>query len=111
MKVVVDLAPFLDRERQGMRVWRRALNQVLAERAPDEAPGIPSSGESLLESVNAFAASLPASHPLRVAREDIVEYVRTHPDAESFRAILGVSDAWLDQLFRDAMALEASDNS
>lgn len=91
------------------RCFKRAMNAALAARAVTESQNIAAAipgAASLLAGIDAYVATLDPSHPVRTAREDIIQYERAHPDVAMIQAALGVSDEWIDGLFFDAMALE-----
>lgn len=95
--------------RSQARCYKRAMNAALASRPVSDSPNIGAAAPaapSLLAGIDAYVATLDAYNPIRMAREDIIQYERAHPDVAMIQAALGVSDEWLDTLFTDAMAME-----
>lgn len=92
-------------ERRGMRVWRRALMQALASRHVSEAPNVarmrPGAG-NMLDACAAIVAGRARSDTVAGIMFDVIEYERMHPDVETLRQFLGVTDEWMDDLFRQA---------
>lgn len=96
-------------DRQGMRVFKRAFNYAMSQRAPTATLlGSFPNAATLLEAVDALEQTLDPYHPLRLARRDIIEYIRIHPDVSGFQQVTGLTDAEIDDLFRVAMAYEAA---
>lgn len=98
-------------ERKRMRVFKRALNLALSQLPVTFSPTLSAAfpdAPNLLAAVDMYEETLDPYNPFRLARRDITEYVRVHPDVEGFKQLLGIGDNKLDQLFRAAMALEAA---
>lgn len=99
----------IDEDRQRMRAYKRAFNYAMAQRAPTATlAGLFPNAATLLEAVDALEQTLDPYHPLRLARRDIIEYVRIHPDVAGFQQVTGLTDAEVDGLFRVAMAYETA---
>ena len=99
MKIKVKL------DRSGMSVYKRAMNATLATRPVTDSPNMNllfPEAPNLLAALDAYVATLDEYHPFKMARRDVIQYVRSHPDIEGFRQIMGVSDEWVDALFVDA---------
>lgn len=98
-------------ERRTMRVFRWAIIKVLVARDVTESPNMAAtypSAANLYAAVMAHRATLQPDDPLAVNFDNITQFVRTSPDVAAFTQFLGVGDAWVDQVFRDAMAIEAT---
>ncbi|MDT8328134.1 MAG: hypothetical protein RQ750_12240 [Roseovarius sp.] len=96
-------------ERRGMRAWRRSIMQALASRAVGEAPNVAAlqpGAETLLDALTSVASAMPRSDALAGIMFDVVEYERAHPDVEAVRQFLGVTDVWIDDLFRQAAGIK-----
>lgn len=96
-------------DRQKMRVFKRALNLTLSQMPVSTSPNLSAAfpqATNLLQAVDMYEATLNEYDPLRLARRDITEYIRLHPDVDAFKQVLGVTDAQLDELFRAAISLE-----
>ena len=97
-------------ERASMSVFRRAFKLALEDRPVSDSPAIDAvqpGAANLRDGIEAHIATLPTSDPLARAWADITEYQRTHADTAALIAAFGVTDTWTDQLFRDAMTIEA----
>lgn len=95
-------------ERRAMVAWRRSMMITLANRPVADAPNVAAlypDADNLLEGLMAHAATLPRSDRLSGILLDVVQYERMNMDVEAVRQFLGVSNDWIDQLFRDAMAV------
>ena len=99
-------AAALAERRAGMRAYRRAFNQALAVM-----PGLGGVG-TLADDLAAIEDGLPAAHPLRRARRDVIQYQRDHADMAALSAVLlpasspAERDAIIDRVFAVAMAIE-----
>lgn len=98
-------------ERKTMRVFRWAMIQVLLVRPVTESPNMDAlypSARNLYAAIMEHRDTLEHDDPLSVNFDNITQFVRTSPDVSAFTAFLGVDEAWVDQVFRDAMAIEAT---
>jgi len=99
----------LNEERGKMRVFRRAMFDVLmglpVEASPELAAKFPDAAH-LREGIDLYVATLPTYDPLRTIVTDVTEFIRIHPDVDAVKVALGIDDAALDDIFRAAMDIE-----
>lgn len=99
-------------ERARMKAYRLAIREELASRPVSESPNLSVAfpgAASLLAAVDQYAATLDTYHALRMKWENITIFERWQDDVTAlFASVLGVHETWVDQLFRNAMAREAS---
>lgn len=98
-------------ERREMKAHRIAIMQVLVSRPVTDSPTLAAlypDAPDLFAAIYLYRDTLQPSHPLRMAVDHIIQFIRLHADAMGIQSFLGVSDAWMDDLFRDAMAIEAA---
>lgn len=95
--------------------WVEAGNVAEAQMVPSPVPQSVSRfqaraallGAGLLDTVQAYMDSPSASPMARLAWEDAQEFVRTSPTVAALGALLGLSDADLDNLFINAATIVA----
>lgn len=96
-------------ERDGMAAYKRSVNHTLSQRPVSDSPNMLAAfpdAPHLLAAIDSFVETLDYYHPFRSARRDVIQYNRIHPDIDGVKAVLGVDDEWIDQLFLDAMRFE-----
>lgn len=127
----------LEHERRSMRVGKSAFRDALASRPISDSPVLqalfpppaPPAVESrtfedavdlfagadetliigLASSLGQDATALLQAHALFRRRwRDITTYIRLHVDVAAMAALFAVSETWVDDLFRDAVAIEAA---
>lgn len=104
-----DPLPELLGWRRTARCYKRAFNLVLSQRPVSDVPVLALSwpeAPNLLVAVDSYVATLDPYHDLRRIRADVIEYERAHSDLATVQAYFGVSDEWVDDLFRDAEAIQ-----
>lgn len=105
MKIQVKL------NRSEMSAYKRAINHALSQLPVTDSPNMKHlfpEAPNLLAALDAYVATLDEYDPFKMTRKDVIQYVRTHPDIDGFRDILGVTDDWIDKLFLDAIRFEQS---
>lgn len=95
--------------RSELKAYKRSLNHALASRDVSESPNMAAqfpNANNLLRAIDKFVSQLDEYHPIAQARRDVIQYERDHPDVDGIRYLLGVTDEWIDELFRQALLFE-----
>lgn len=98
-------------ERQTMRAYRLAITQALLTRPVTDSPAMNAlypAAPNLYFAIREYRDTLAHDNALAMALDNITQYIRLHADAQGIQTFLGVDDVWMDDLFRSAIAIEAT---
>lgn len=96
-------------ERTLMQVERRAFRAEMQSRPVTDVAALAAAAPEaphLLAAADAYAATLGPYSAIGAIWNDVQQFIRLHPDVATVREALLVTDEWIDDLFRAAMARE-----